>query len=210
MYYKLHFILALFCSFTLFSQGYKDKLSKETCECISNLKKENKSQKQTQLEVGLCILKTSVPYSQEIKKDYGIDLKKDMGNEEKMESFGLQMAELMLPNCSEILMNYWLKEDSSLDQENIDAADSGEQMINGIITKIDEENSVVFYLVGDNKILNKFYWISKIESNLDMPKEFRTIKDKRVTISYYSAEIFDIKISDYRKINIISTLKTEE
>ncbi|WP_449397712.1 hypothetical protein [Chryseobacterium wanjuense] len=82
-------------------------------------------------------------------------------------------------------------------------------LINGTITKIEKDNFVVFHVVGDNKNLTKLYWISNIESNLDLPKEYNSLINKKVSISYYTSEIFDVKINDYKNLNIILSLKTD-
>ncbi|WP_435524158.1 hypothetical protein [Chryseobacterium indoltheticum] len=77
-------------------------------------------------------------------------------------------------------------------------------MINGTVSKIEKENFIVFHVVGENKMLNKLYWISSVDSNLDLPKEYQTLLNKKVNISYFTMEIFDPKINDYKTLNIIS------
>ncbi len=84
-----------------------------------------------------------------------------------------------------------------------------ESIISGTVTKIEKNNFVVFHMAVDNRILNKLYWVFPVESNVDLPKEYSTLLHKKVNVSYYPGEIFDAGINDYRKVNIISVLKTD-
>lgn len=200
-------VLLILISNLLFSQDYKEKLSKSSCDCLRNIKTNDEDKRAVTTQVGLCMYKTALPFNKEIKRDYNIDLSKDIGNNEKMKDLGVQMGILMLNECQELFTK--LSEDKK-SEENKDGEESNsELLINGTITKIEKENFVIFHVVGENKNLTKFYWVSNIESNLDLPKEYNSLINKKVSISYYTTEIFDAKINDYRNLNIISSLKTD-
>lgn len=195
----------LLISNLFFSQDYKKELSKSSCDCLRKIDIENNDKNVITSQLGLCMLKTASPYSKEIKRDYGIDIVKDISNSEKMKELGVQVGMLMLNDCQELFE----KITKSEELEN-ESDESSYLLISGKVKKIEKENFVIFHLVGENNNLTKFYWVSNVESNLDLPKEYNSLLNKKVNISYYTSEIFDAKINDYRNLNIISSLKTDE
>ena len=163
-----------------------------------------------QMQLGLCFIKASTPYKDQIKKEYGIDLSKDISNESKMEELGEKLGILMVSECADTFINF-VDQSGFADeyaQESSAEVNSAEFM-NGEITKIEKDAFVIFYLKGDNGILTRFYWISNVDSNIELEKKYQDLVGKKVNITYYSADIFDHKINDYRKVNILSMLKTE-
>lgn len=205
MIMKKNLLIGMFTSISAFafSQEYKQKFSREVCECVKNIDATNKTKNEMSTQFGLCAFKHAAPYKKELKRDFGIDLVADIGNEEKMKKFGVEVGMMMVSECPDIFSKVMGSDES--DSE----AESSELLINGTISKIEKDNFVVFHVVGENKNLTKFYWVSTIESNLDLPKEYNGLVNKKVNISYYTTEIFDSKINDYRNLNIISSLKTD-
>lgn len=198
-------ILLLVITNLTFAQDYKQKLSKSSCDCLKTIDT-SKDQQTITSQLGLCMLKTAMPYSKEIKRDYNIDLTKDISNNEKMRELGIQMGMIMLSECQELFM----KMTGSKKEEVEDVSDeSSYLLISGTLKKIEKDNFVIFHIVGENNNLTKFYWVSNIESNLDLPKEYNSLLNKKVNVSYYTTEIFDVKINDYRNLNVISSLKTD-
>lgn len=203
----------LFIFFSIFglnlfvAQDYKQKFTQEVCECVKKIDVTNKTDNERHTQFGLCAFKHYQPYKKELKKDFNIDLVSDMGNTTKMKEFGIQVGLLMMAECPEAF-NTIMKDEIEKAQE-VEDVESSEMLINGKITKIEKENFVVFHLVGDNKVLNKFYWISNVESDIDLPKEYQSLLNKKVNIGYYNTQIFDTKISDYKNLNVISSIKTE-
>lgn len=200
---KLFFFSLSFLSSFLFSQDYKSKLGKATCDCVQKIDFNNADKETIMLKFGTCAFTSSKPYAKEIKRDYNIDLDKDLADPKKMEKFGMEVGLMMLGECTEVFKQII----DNPEQEQDDVV--SEQFIAGKIVKIEKGNFIVFHLVGENRVLNKFYWLTTIESTLDLPKEYSSLLNKNVTISYYSAEIFDASINDYKNVNIISSLKTE-
>ena len=39
--------------------------------------------------------------------------------------------------------------------------------------------SVIFYLKGDNGILTRFYWISNVDSNIELEKKYQDLVGKK-------------------------------
>ena len=191
-------ILLAFCllliSNLFFAQDYKSKFSKSVCECVNSLNATKKTKQEMSTQFGLCAFKHAAPYKKELKKDFGIDLVADIEDGNKMKNFGVQVGMLMLNDCPEVFSAM-----NKGDKENEDISDeSSYLLISGKVKKIEKENFVIFHVIGENNNLTKFYWVSNVESNLDLPKEYNSLLNKKVNISYYTTEIFDAKINDYR------------
>lgn len=197
--------LSVFISGFVFSQDYKQKIAKATCDCVAKVKSENKNSKNLEAQLGICMLKASSPYAAELKRDYNIDVSKADAfddNNKAMDDFAGAIGIAMVSECSDVFLEIMNSKEGAQEGE-------AQLLISGTITKIEKENFVIFHVVGDNKNLTKLYWISNIESNLDLPKEYNSLINKKVSISYYTSEIFDAKINDYKNVNIISGLKTD-
>ncbi len=196
---KLTSVLLLLIFNLVWSQDYTAKIAKETCECFTKAKAENSNSKNLEIQLGVCMLKSVRPYAQEVKKDFNIDVINDDSSKT-----GEIIGKWLLAECPDIFLEMAAAEDAG--KENT----KSQLLISGTVKKIEKENFIIFHIVGENSSLTKLYWISNIDSDLDLPKEYNSILNKKVNISYYTKEIFDAKISDYRNLNIISSLKTGE
>lgn len=191
--------LLLFIFNFFWSQDYTAKIAKATCECFTKVKDENPSLKNKEVQLGVCMLTSVKPYAKEVKRDFNIDVIND-----DSAKTGEIIGKWLLAECPDIFLEMAAMEDT--EKENT----KSQLLISGTVKKIEKENFVIFHIIGENKNLTKFYWVSTVDSNLDLPKEYNTLVNKKVTINYYTTEIFDVKINDYRNLNIISGLKTEE
>ena len=65
-------IILFFSIFSLFSysqEDFKKKIAQDACKCIGEIKLEKKSKEMMQMQLGLCFIKVSTPYKEQIKKD---------------------------------------------------------------------------------------------------------------------------------------------
>ena len=200
----LLFIFAFFTTF-YFAQDFKTIIAQNTCKCVKDVKKENLTKKQIEFQFGICMFKVANPYKAEIKKEFGIDIS-DFSKKENMYKLGTEIGILMAQECPDVFEQFIPEDKNDTQTEEVV---SSEELMNGEITKIEKENFVIFYLKGDNSILTKFYWISNVESNIELEKKYNELVGKKVNVTYYSADIFDHRINEYRKVNILSMLKTD-
>lgn len=196
---KVWILLAVLISASGFSQDYQTKIARTTCECFNKAKAENPDSKTLEIKLGLCIIQGAQPYAKELKKDYNLDILQDDSSET-----GKLVATWLLKECPDRMLELFNPESN-----NTKKKDDSELLISGTVTKIEKDNFVIFHVAGDNKILTKLYWVTPIESNLDLQKEYGSLLNKKINAGYYPSEIFDAKINDYRKVNIISMLKTD-
>lgn len=201
-------IILFFSIFSLFSysqEDFKKIIAQNTCKCVKDVKKENLTKKQIEFQFGICMFKVANPYKAEIKKEFGIDIS-DFSKKENMYKLGTEIGILMAQECPDVFEQFIPEDKNDTQTEEVV---SSEELMNGEITKIEKDTFVIFYLKGDNGILTRFYWISNVDSNIELEKKYQDLVGKKVNITYYSADIFDHKINDYRKVNILSMLKTE-
>lgn len=201
------FLLFVFSLVSLiyFAQDFKKVVTQNTCKCVKELNTQNLNKKQMEFQFGLCMFKAANPYRAEMKKEFGIDIT-DFSKKESMYKLGTEMGILMAQECPDVFEK--LIPDDKEDNKDVEEV-SSEELMHGEITKIEKENFVIFYMKGDNNILTKFYWISNVESNIELEKKYNELIGKKVNVSYYSADIFDYRINEYRKVNILGMLKTE-
>ncbi|MBV8328502.1 hypothetical protein [Chryseobacterium sp.] len=186
-------------SVNAFSQDYKQKIAKASCECSGKIKTETLSSNELSTQFGLCVIKAAMPYAKEVKKEYNFDIVNIGSYEDQVtDKFFENISMLMMTECSDIFFKM-VKNDQAAENLSLE----------GTVTKIEKNDFVVFHITDSNKNLKKLYWITSVESNLDLPKEYSSLLNKKIKLSYYAAEIFDAKIDDYRNLSVITSLKTD-
>ena len=181
-----------------FSQDYMDDISLKTCECLNTVP-DTLETEQFHMELGLCMIDASTPYKKQLKKDYKIDLNKiDTQGEELGRIIGLKMVSV----CPDALMSLANK---SKENKN----DHSGNIIEGYITKIEENKFVVFSVREENGKTTKFYWLTFIESNFkyDLTSQYKSLMNEAVQITYLPQEFFDYRIEEYRTFNIIQKIE---
>lgn len=194
---KILFILISLTAINVSAQDYIDKISVETCDCISKIS-DTVNSKSLTMKFGLCMFDAAGPYKKQLKKDYGINL--DNIDENAGESLGKLIGMKMASSCPDKLMKIY---NSSKKEEIIE--DKKMESI-GKITAIEKENFVVFSVFDNSGKSMKFYWLAPIESNIDLANNYRTLIDATIKIKYSQKEYFDPKISEYRNFNVIERL----
>lgn len=195
-------IITIICSllvFNTYSQDYMEKIANQTCECLHNISDTTNKEKMY-LELGLCMIKVSEPYKKQLKKDHNINF--DNINNEG-EALGKLIGMKMATVCPDALIKL-SKMDTQEASEDIKTIESYISI--GKITKIDKEAFVVFSVFDNSGKSLKFYWLTEVESNIDLANNYRTLLETDVKITYIIQEYFDPKIGEYRNFNIIEKI----
>lgn len=196
---NLSALLLILLSATGFSQDYKAKIALSACECFKKVKAENTDPRILETKLGFCIVNAAEPYTRELKKEYNLDILRDESSQT-----GKLVATWILKECPDLFMEMIDHEEKS------DAkGQSSEMSVSGTVSRIEKEGFVVFHIVGADGNLTKLHWITAVQSGLDLPKEYLSLLQKKVTVRYYRSEIFDAGINSYRNLNIISALKKD-
>ncbi|MBK6338402.1 MAG: hypothetical protein IPH74_07735 [Bacteroidetes bacterium] len=192
---KFILLLLLVSSKTVFAQtNYMDEIVSESCDCIEHISKELDSETYT-MQLGLCMIKASMPYKKQLKKDHNINLDNIIKDAEKLgEVIGVQLA----LTCPEALMFATEQIEGTEDKDN-----EG-MFIIGTITKVETEQFVVFTLKDGMGKSAKYYWIYGIETDEDLVAIYKDLIGEKVNLDYEMVDIFDPKIGEYRSCNVIT------
>lgn len=188
-------VLFLIVFTPIFSQEYMDEIVRKTCECVNKIPDSEDKNKQA-MQIGVCMLEASMPYKDKIKKD----LKIDLGNVSRdAERFGEIIGVKMATVCPDALMKMADFDDSEDDVTS--------REFTGKIVAIDDNKIVEFSVKDSSNRLTKFYWLTFIESNIELTTQYKNLKDKDVNIVYITQEFFDSRIGEYRFFNVILNLE---
>jgi len=184
------------------AQKYLDKIGHDACDCISKLPDTGSAQSQT-IAFGVCVLDAARPYKKKIKRDMKIDMDKSDFSGEQL---GVEVALKMAHYCPDLLMRI-TQNIKTKKEQNINESDMDDRTVRGTITKVDDGMFVVFSLKDDDGQILKFYWLSDVESSLDLPNVYYTLINKEVVITYEEKKLFDPKVEEYRRFNVIKKIE---
>ena len=158
------------------------------------------------MELGLCIINSSMPYKKELKKDHGID----MDHIDKQgEELGTMIALKMASTCPDGFMAMAKRMEGEKTAAEETYAEEA-LTLQGLVTKIDQETFNVISIKDESGKTTKFYWLTFIEANIDLVEEFENLVGRSVDISYDYYEFFDPRINEYRNFKLIETLNLLE
>jgi hypothetical protein len=175
-----------------------DEIASESCGCLEKIS-DTVSTERFNMEIGLCMMGAASPYKKRLKKDYDIDFDEidAKQGEELGRIIGLRMASV----CPEGLM----KMANRINQEEAAINVSG-NVVTGQVTAINDDKFVEFSIRDEFGKISKYYWLTFIESDIQLSTEFKSLKDKFVQVHFITKEFFDARIGEYRTFNIIEKL----
>jgi hypothetical protein len=193
-------VLLIFSVLNGYSQDYMTIIAEKSCECLDKMADTLDSQ-QYNMELGICILEASTPYKKQLKKDYNFNLDDiNVDGEALGRIIGMKMAAI----CPDRLIEIARKAKSAQEPEVV------HNKIQGVITKIENDFFVVFSLRDDSGKITKLYWLTFIETDLELTSTYASLTGKNVEIIYEIKDFFDPKIEEYRQFFIISKIEVEE
>lgn len=193
--------LFLFSGMHCFSQKYIDKIVEESCECLERVP-DSLSNRDFNMQAGICMIKASMPYKEQLKKDYNINLDK-INSKEEGEKLGKLIAIKLISVCP----NAFKRLTKRAQEENI-KKEENKKIIEGTVSSIEKNPFVVFSLKDDFGRIFKFYWLSFIESDIELTNNYDTLTGKTIRLTYEKKDFFDPKIVEYRSFNVISKIET--
>ncbi len=184
--------------FNSYSQDYMDKIAQQSCDCMNKLSDTTNLEKMY-MELGICMINASEPYKKQLKKDHNIDLN---NIENEGEALGKVVGFRMATVCPDALLK--LSKMSEKEENKEKPSETATSI--GKITKIDKEVFVMFSVFDNSGKSMKFYWLTAVDSNIDLANNYKTLLETDVKITYITKEIFDPKIGEYRNFNIIQKI----
>ena len=183
-----------------FSQNYMESIASKSCDCLDEVSNESTAE-QFNLELGLCMIEAARPYAAELLKDHNIDFDKiDTQGEELGRLIGMKMAAIC-PKKLVAVANRMSESNSDNDSDIVSVA--------GTVTRVKEGAFVEFSLDEGDGTFNKYSWITKVDSDINLVEEYNNLVGKRVMISFKDQEVFDGRIGEYRNFRVIVSLNLQ-
>lgn len=205
--------ISLVLPISLFGQTYMEKVSKETCACINkkNIDLKSPNLDNLQVELGLCIMQSYSKFSNEFPKNK----KLDFSDSKQMEAFGIEVGMQMIKDCPDIILtlgkNYRKKHTEDTDEELVVDSTYVEEPDDDInITGVYQGTKVDGFLYITVKEasgkLNQLALINNFENAFLILDQVVKQNDK-VEVSYFDAELYDVKLNRFVTVKVISDLK---
>jgi hypothetical protein len=80
----------------------------------------------------------------------------------------------------------------------------------GTITAIDKNGFVIFTIKNEEGKSSKFYWLSEVQSDIDLITKFESLLNKQVEANYTLSELFDHKSLEYRVFKVLSSMNIKK
>jgi hypothetical protein len=198
MFKHLSLFALLFASYShTYAQEYVQQIAKRACECSEKVKP-SANEKMRNMEVGFCILNAAnEDDKRKLKAEFNLDFNEIDKNGEKIGAFiGMRMA----PICPGTIMAL-----ANASEEKTKTAPVS-TMISGEVTKIEKDFFVSFTIRDNTGKSNKLFWISPVETSIDLVSQYTNLLGKSFQFSFENQEIFDPKIGEYRPFKVIKKI----
>lgn len=188
-------ILFAVMSYTAYSQTYMDKIASQSCECITKIERGDDYEQYTR-EIGVCMILASEPYKKQLKKDHGISFDHIDRDAQRLGTLiGVKMATV----CPESVL-------SLVEQADKSPAKVSKHCV-GTLTKFENDMFVVLHVKDQDLKTTKFYWMTFVDSDVELAERYETMVGAPVRITYRMEDMYDPKIKDYRSFAILEKLE---
>lgn len=174
-------------------------LADEMCNCA--LEKDLSTL--TENDLAMCMLPALGKYGDQLDK-FGISLSSDAEMEKLGEKIGLKAA----VRCPQIFAKFVEEELNSNDEYNEEILEES-VVYTGEVKRVEVKDFVTLYIKYNGQT-KKVFWMSEVESSVDIYNGFDQLQSKQVEFTLYEATLFDPKINDYRNFQILETLNIIE
>jgi hypothetical protein len=197
------FALLIFAFFALpnfltAQKTLQQKLSADFCIELNKLKLSDEFSETNMQKIGLAMIPVITKYSEEIKKELGIELN-DQEDYKKIGELIGQDAALTCPKFRVMTQNML---DNQL--EKTDATET----LEGTFVGLDNSGTLAVLRMKDaSGREQKIFWMEYFEGSDTLIKTPELLKNKKVSITYIEREIYEPKIKDYVKVKVVTILK---
>ncbi|WMW78795.1 hypothetical protein RF683_04955 [Flavobacterium sp. 20NA77.7] len=200
----------------MFGQTYMDKVSKETCECINkkNIDLKSSDVDKLQVELGLCIMQSYTKFSNEFPKNKRLDF----SDSKQMETFGMEVGMKMIKDCPDIILtlgksyrkntlNDESEDDLVLDSTTVNTEEPDDDItITGVYQGSKTDGFYYITVKESSGKINQMALINNFENSFLILDQVLKQNDK-VQVSYFDAELFDVKLNRFVTVKVISDIK---
>ncbi|MEM6720086.1 MAG: hypothetical protein AAF611_12250 [Bacteroidota bacterium] len=208
------FILLCFTVSTVNAQKGKDSkdavledVTNDVCNCISGKVKQGISQKDIEVQLGLCLIKSYGKFKDRIDKYMNITF----DDPRSMELFGQEIGMKMISLCPDTFMTFakdMIEEevDTYRPSKRASASASAVTLVSGEVTKLTRDQFNVVSFRDSNKRTYKFLWMEYFDGQ-ELLNDMRNLKRKQVEISFENKEMYDPKLEDYRTFKVLRKIE---
>lgn len=186
----------ILCSVNIFAQDVLDKIAQETCDCLKGKDLSGKSEEDSNLEVGMCMMASLGEYQDKLD-----ELEIDITDQSSMEKFGEKVGFKMATKCPNTLMEIGMMRSetttTSTTTKTISATSEMVQVISGTIKGMEGEEFSVLVLQDDTGREQKFLWLRYFEGSEKLATEAKSLMGKKVKIKFSSMEVYSPKLKEY-------------
>jgi len=196
---KQFYLIAIFCILNfnyILAQDYMSIITNESCECLSEIKETNDKER-FNMQLGLCIIEAASPYKAQLKADHKIDL-------DKIETNGKKLGELIGFRMASVCPDQILRATQGEVQE--EEIDNEFYYTTGSVVKIEKEQFVIISIKDDTGKTSKYYWLTYVASEIDLPNEYNSLVGKNIEVYYTIDDLFDARIDEYKSFNVIEEI----
>lgn len=192
---QLLLAFSLFISQSLFAQEDPvPEIAEKTCDCIEE--KEIDSQTDNwEMKFGLCLIEQAMPYSKEIKAQYGIDL--DRMDASVGEALGQLVGVRMASRCPQVFENF--------DSADFDEDEREEGYVRGKVLEVSTDRLVTIHLKGEDGKIYKLLWADSFEGDNELIFNYREMIGEMAYFEFKIEEYFDARIDEYIPFRIITS-----
>jgi hypothetical protein len=172
------------------------KLANQTCDCVN----EKKTEKISELELGLCVISSLGKLSDKEKKTIKYDVASDTSLDKVSEQIGMQMVSV----CPDVFSNM-LQTNASVEEPATDDYVPDPSFTGVFETSITNEfKSIV--VIDDANQKREFIWLFPFDGDVLLIKN-KILKGDKINISYREQNFFDPKKNEYRMYNEILSIE---
>ncbi len=167
-------------------------IAQKTCDCITVQDYKNMTENDIMFALGLCMLKNSEEYKDQIKDKYGLEFGKD--EEAIGEKVGMAMA-MICPEVFQVIT----KSDRMKDELSSSLFTYNST---GVVIAV-EQNQFYTIVQDDSKKIQKFLWLTEFYLPYEYTSNPSLLIGKNVTIEHYTQKYFNPTIKEYTNQNVI-------
>lgn len=199
---KTVLLMLFFASLPMFASAQKtlaQRMSDDFCEELDNQDIDEWNE-ETMQKIGLALIPIATKYADEIKKEYGLEMKTEADYEQFGRIIGAEAA-VSCPKFRKLMENMVT---SKVEEAKSTAS------IDGTFIGLDTSGSFAFLKVKDEDGREqKIWWFEHFSGSDILTKNPTSLKNKEVSVVYVEREVYEPKLKDYVKIKVAAGLKTD-
>ncbi|WP_111307450.1 hypothetical protein [Confluentibacter sediminis] len=194
---KIILFLFFVVNATVFSQDIKEKIAKETCECVSKLDTDSMNSSDLELKFGLCMLDAYNMHIDEFPESERLDF----GDNVQMEKFGEEIALKMLTSCPDLI----LKLGGSYNVSENENTDKNDSVIKGVFNG---SKTGTFYNIIVKESTGKTTELIILDyfENVYLITDKLIKNNQEIEVYYYETELFDVKLNKFVSTKIVTDI----